>query len=1038
MDRDDNEHQWIVPYTPSRSATPGTNSFSTFTAASYGSTGALFTNTTPATPTFGFNVPDTPFSFLDFQSPQVPQVPLATPNTSSKRRRRNSNIQFLPPLDDENIPPTPSKSEKLETILDTIKAQGWTLADFLFRVFRVKDSVGNPISRTQKHAQMASAFLSGRTTHTPADILTFWMTSPDGIVPDNSPQLNDMYSTKTPYSTIRPVRPALTSFALQTVGVHLARGAERAVHASSGLHASVKSKDVTKKLKWARIGSETISVVGDIIEYHLEAAWYLLDLIAMRKRRKRNGVEEPARKHRPARGVIIHALADLLFCRSDNANLLPLARGILYFGSSAPVEIMAYNCRIGTMPAYSTISRSLLGLSIDEAEITLAHGSDPEQAGALYFDNIQSMARVRDHRIGRANHMNCIKVMRRRIENSERMSLTVDKLLSFLDQEDSDTTGYLQWLEVLVRCIESLNPLIPEVNARYRATAKLVIPLEKSKIHPLATSGKKETIPAELKEGLLDFLAQIGQTSTSYIRRKLIVGGDGLSYAMLLQLQAYLQFHKDAFKSFEFLEPQLQVWHTKWTDIIRIFQTHWGRILGKSTNPASLGHSAGKIGRAAPANMKKVEFYPGSQLLYLVLDARMLDCWSLQFGTDDIFGYFKNLATSKKIPDLEDLVAMAKKLNRTYSTARARDHAMFDTGTTSDWSKTIPKGSPWVPIEIEKSSLDKTTKRKSKAKKKGKEKEPLLPCKGDFVLAQAIDFLRDALNSRKITRAVAEGDVGRMYSCIKYMLFTFAGSTHTNYMGYILETIINLELESSPGLKEALLMCLLINLSGLAGHFEEGDYVVEFFNRLIEDVVQHKNAQFDDNFIRNVISRNLRHIAELKVAWRTGTGMQAKSGTHTDMHTKPEFLELLKSCRETELHSQRLGRQIDDRDTNDFGAGIKKLRNGAIEKHNKKHERMHRTKRPPTSAPAPPPSTETDDEAEESSDNESSELEGSDSDEDMEPGARYATRGSMAMVNGELVMDDRDMMVGPDGDMMMGEDAGEEVDDSASEDSDDQ
>jgi hypothetical protein len=92
---------------------------------------------------------------------------------------------------------------------------------------------------------------------------------------------------------------------------------------------------------------------------------------------------------------------------------------------------------------------------------------------------------------------------------------------------------------------------------------------------------------------------------------------------------------------------------------------------------------------------------------------------------------------------------------------------MFDTGTTSDWSKTIPKGSPWVPIEIEKSSLDKTTKRKSKAKKKGKEKEPPLPCKGDFVLAQAIDFLRDALNSRKITRAVAEGDVGRMYSCIK-------------------------------------------------------------------------------------------------------------------------------------------------------------------------------------------------------------------------------------------------------------------------------
>ncbi|KAJ7846782.1 hypothetical protein B0H13DRAFT_1579800, partial [Mycena leptocephala] len=105
---------------------------------------------------------------------------------------------------------------------------------------------------------------------------------------------------------------------------------------------------------------------------------------------------------------------------------------------------------------------------------------------------------------------------------------------------------------------------------------------------------------------------------------------------------------------------------------------------------------------------------------------------------------------------------------------------------------------------------------------------------GDFVLAQAIDLIRDGMNSRKMATAVAEGDVGRLYECIKYMLFTFAGSTHSNYLNYVLETIINLELESSPGLKEALLLCLLVNIRGLAGHFEEGDYVVEFFNRLLE------------------------------------------------------------------------------------------------------------------------------------------------------------------------------------------------------------
>jgi hypothetical protein len=139
--------------------------------------------------------------------------------------------------------------------------------------------------------------------------------------------------------------------------------------------------------------------------------------------------------------------------------------------------------------------------------------------------------------------------------------------------------------------------------------------------------GKKETIPTELKDGMLDFLEQIGQTPAKFLKRKLPVGGDGLTYAMLLQLQVYLQFHDDPFKSFEIFEPQLQVWHTKWTDIIRIFQTHWGRTSGKSTNPASLGYSAGKIGRAAPSNMKKVEFYQGAQLVNVVLNAKLLNIW---------------------------------------------------------------------------------------------------------------------------------------------------------------------------------------------------------------------------------------------------------------------------------------------------------------------------------------------------------------------------------------------------------------------------
>ncbi|KAJ7690965.1 hypothetical protein B0H17DRAFT_910637, partial [Mycena rosella] len=779
----------------------------------------------------------------------------------------------------------------------------WTLGEFLYNTFQHLGRSGN---RSQRHAQMVKSFLGGLGTHTPSDILTCWMTSPDGVLPAHSPHLDDMYSTEKFYTDIRPVRAALTSFALQTVRDFVAHGAETAVHVSS-----------------------------EILDQHLKPACYIMERIAQRKPRTRNGVVSAPCKHRPARGVIIHTLADLLFCRSDYANLLPMARGILYFGCSVPVDIMAYNSRIGTMPSYSTIHRTLEGLSSEEALVTSTHGSDPNKAGVLLFDNVQNLARVSDHRIGRENHMNvgmsglCVEMWeiikvhvfdlgnkRQRIAANERATLSVDRLFSLLDQLDADTTGYLEWLDVLVRYLKPLKYQQAEVKARYEGSAKLVIPLGKSVVHVLAPSGKKETITAELKDGLLDFLEQVGQVPSNYIPRKLIIGGDGLSYTMVLQLQGYLQFHKDPFKSFEIFEPQLQVWHTKWTDLIRIFQTHWGRVMGKSTNPASLGHSAGKIGRAAPSNMKKVDFYPGSQLLYLVLDARMLDCWSLLLGTEDIFEYFDTLAIQKKLPDLEDLVDMAKKLHRTYSTARARDHAIYDIGMASTWAKTIPTGSPWVPIEVEQSSLDKSKKKKkSNAKKKAKDMAAPPLCKGDFVLGQAMNFLRDGINSRKTSKAVATGSVGRLYECIKYMLFTFSGSTHTNYMGYLLETICNLELESTPGLRDALLMCLLVNLTGQAGYFEEGDYVVEFFNRLEEDIIKHKNAQFDDKFIRNVVARNSRHIAELKLAWRTSTGMAQKSHVHSDPHTKPELRILLKLYRTEELHSRRLGRQIDDRDT---------------------------------------------------------------------------------------------------------------------------
>ncbi|KAK7015589.1 hypothetical protein R3P38DRAFT_2543257, partial [Favolaschia claudopus] len=135
-----------------------------------------------------------------------------------------------------------------------------------------------------------------------------------------------------------------------------------------------------------------------------------------------------------------------------------------------------------------------------------------------------------------------------------------------------------------------------------------------------------EAVIAELKDAMLDFLEQIGQTADDYDSQLMFFGGDEMSYNNMLLLQKFLQNHADPFESFELIRPVLQLWHTMWTDLCRIHETHWGSPL--NNNPATLGYSAKKIGRAPPPNLKKVDYYPSAEFVNLVHDMGMLDCWS--------------------------------------------------------------------------------------------------------------------------------------------------------------------------------------------------------------------------------------------------------------------------------------------------------------------------------------------------------------------------------------------------------------------------
>lgn len=173
----------------------------------------------------------------------------------------------------------------------------------MYQVFRWKDEHGEPLARSQTHSQMVSSFLGGRTDQTVGGILDAWLTSPDGRMPKDSDRQGLMYSTTVPYLSIKDVRPTLTSFAVQVIGQKLIREAEDAIKRKSGLHAHPSSKDEKKALTWKDAGEDTVPHVGRVLRLHQPVTYWLMEQVATRKPRVRNGAVVPVRKRRPVDGV---------------------------------------------------------------------------------------------------------------------------------------------------------------------------------------------------------------------------------------------------------------------------------------------------------------------------------------------------------------------------------------------------------------------------------------------------------------------------------------------------------------------------------------------------------------------------------------------------------------------------------------------------------------------------------------------------------------------------------------------------------------
>jgi hypothetical protein len=201
-----------------------------------------------------------------------------------------------------NYAPRRTNQQKLESILEAIHNLNWTLADFLYYAFRTTDEGGNKIHRTHQHAKLTSHFLRGHGKFTPAQIIDAWFCTPDGRIASNSPDMDLMYSTATPYTEIKPIRAALTSFAAQVVGKKLVSEVKKAVDVKSGLHATAK-KQYGQKVEWSDIGAATASNVAKIFKQHQPLTWHYMVTIAQGPSRKNRRKKADNDNRRPAEMV---------------------------------------------------------------------------------------------------------------------------------------------------------------------------------------------------------------------------------------------------------------------------------------------------------------------------------------------------------------------------------------------------------------------------------------------------------------------------------------------------------------------------------------------------------------------------------------------------------------------------------------------------------------------------------------------------------------------------------------------------------------
>ncbi|KAI0260320.1 hypothetical protein BC834DRAFT_832002 [Gloeopeniophorella convolvens] len=823
------------------------------------------------------------------------------------------------------------------------------------------------------HGHKLQSFLSGKNSHNAADTVNMiWHHRYSHASERTHESHADYFSPSKSHKDIKFAGPAIATWCLRRVIEQTEQEAKYLCSQKAGLRiragkASAGKQSANPYVSWDLVRQFSMAKLTKKYQHNAPVTWKILrDFVDAGVGEDSENDEDADSLYRPKDLVSVSKLLMfMVFTRNSRVNLLPLCRGLTLFASKAHQATYRIGSRFAQNVPYATVYAALITMSKVE-RVSRNHLFKEPKPSLLVMDNVQVQANRRELGTGVTDKMltgtaatviqmeGCtwgdllLRLFLENIKKEERAELTITDVQGKIDTDHIATVFRFHFIETLVTYIPQLLHLRQPVSKLFKEAAQRhqIDPHRHTVVYPLGMNSENEVSTRGVKEAVCDFLNQIGCTAETSEGRAMFISGDGKTFEGLHTAKNILSGIEDDFRSLRFARPVLELWHTKWTDMNRIFEGFWGGDLAR-VDPSTLGFMALLTGTIKPtAESDKTDYYKGTRTIGLVVQGHILDCWRCR-DQFTLLDHFEKLGREDRLPSLTALLQDADILATRYASEAAYLRAMDPASEHPDCLHSVPRNLSWReeadraqwPLADEDSAAQGADMLPEDAD------NPISfhdgPFLGDHALANSTLFIRSGVLYLEVVRAVSLGDAGRVWEVLKIWLFSFAGSGHNRYSQYLVEMFCNLELEYPEPMRRALFENWLVNRTGKPGHFLEIDLMQEHFNHWLAQLAQHKGKEYDHPWYREILSLQVDSILHITREMEQNARLEARRKAHTSPHLNFELIEIMKSCKKFQLHVRCDGRDFGFHAKDHFSAGIDVLGDGKLGEFVKKGVREH-------------------------------------------------------------------------------------------------